>query len=316
MKIIGYGVIVTAVALGVAAALAATWFFLVGGILDLADGRTIAGGLGRIDEWNREYADRWGRTRLGLLKVFVLAPIALVIIALAVRVLLSLGRRLAGSAPKPEAPAPQATEPQGIPAQPETQVAEPELAPTAEVWDHSAHWDVPRLPAAPIPQPPADEAPADAAELPEVVAQPELVDLSSAAAIGDAISLRALTEGGTIVATIRDVVDPVGNLAGVGADRYVAVLLEVHNPGGGTFEDMPTGGSFVIGSDGERYRTGAQKMEPALREIRLEPGDRCEGYLSFKLPAGIRPAAFRFTPNLGLAPDTGEWALGDPAEIV
>ena len=113
MKIIGYGVIVTAVALGVAAALAATWFFLVGGILDLADGRTIAGGLGRIDEWNREYADRWGRTRLGLLKVFVLAPIALVIIALAVRVLLSLGRRLAGSAPKPEAPAPQATEPAG-----------------------------------------------------------------------------------------------------------------------------------------------------------------------------------------------------------
>ena len=107
-----------------------------------------------------------------------------------------------------------------------------------------------------------------------------------------------------------------GNPTEIGADRYVAVLLEVHNPGGGTFEDMPTGGAFVIGSDAESYRTGAQKMEPALREIRLEPGDRCEGYLSFKLPAGIRPAGFRFTPNLGLAPDTGEWALRDPAEVL
>lgn len=253
MKIIGYGVIVIAVALGVAAALAATWFFLVGGILDLADGRTISSGLGRIDEWNREYADRWGRTRLGLLKVFVIEPIALVIIALAARALVSFGRRLAGDARRPAVSEPHADELPGLPTGPETRVAEPEPPPPVEAWDHSPQWDVPPLPAALIPSPAAEEATRTPAELPEDVHEPELVDLAPAAGIGDTISLRALAGGGTIDATIRDVVDPVGSPTEIGADRYVAVLLEVHNPGGGTFEDMPTGGAFVIGSDAESY---------------------------------------------------------------
>ena len=79
---------------------------------------------------------------------------------------------------------------------------------------------------------------------------------------------------------------------------------------------MPTAGAFLIGDDGERYRTGAQKLEPALREIRLAAGERCEGYLSFKLPTGVSAAGFRFTPNLGLATDAGEWQLAGREVVI
>ena len=92
MKIVGYGVIALAVVVGIAAALAASWFLLVGGILDLADGRVVSSGIPRIDDWNSEYSDDWGRTRVGLLKVFVLEPIALVLIALVTRALIGAGR--------------------------------------------------------------------------------------------------------------------------------------------------------------------------------------------------------------------------------
>ncbi len=90
------------------------------------------------------------------------------------------------------------------------------------------------------------------------------------------------------------------------------MLLEVSNPGSQPFEDMPTGGALLVGSDGQVYRTAAQKQQPALREVRLGLRERCEGYLSFKLPGGVAPAEFRFTPNLGLAADTGEWQLYEP----
>jgi hypothetical protein len=31
--------------------------------------------------------------------------------------------------------------------------------------------------------------------------------------------------------------------------------------------------------------------------------------LTFRLPGDAEPSVFRFTPNLGVAPDSGEWDL-------
>ena len=337
MRILGYGLIGLAVVLGMAAALAVSWYLLVGGILDLADGRTVTSGIARIDEWNSQYAEEWGRTRVGLLKVFVLEPIALVLIALAARALVEAGRALVNRAPAP-APAIVATpvvaelapihepvtvaaaasapaapwtaaaragEPAASPFEPEPEQPEPEREPEAE--------------AEPVPEPmPEPMLPPE----PEHVAEPDPgTDLEPVPAggqsIGATIPLATMgADGGTIAVTLLDVLDPVGRASPDRPDRYVAVRLAVENDGSAQFDDMPTAGAFLIGDDGERYRTGAQKLEPALREIRLAAGERCEGYLSFKLPTGVSAAGFRFTPNLGLSTDAGEWQLAGREVVI
>jgi len=312
MKVIGYGVMAIAVVLGAAAALALTWFFLVGGILDLADGRVLTSGLARVDEWNREYADRWGRTRLGLVKIFVLEPLAIVLVTLVTRALLRLGRALVRQ-PAREAPAPPAVVPpadeQPAPAGPEPE-SEPDPAPEptpeealVEPWDEPSGWELPPLPAAIGPEPASEAAPS-----PEMPPEP-VVPAAETATGGEAISIPTLTSGATLEVSVRAFVDPIGSPPPDAAERYVAVLVEIRNAGQAAFDDLPTGGAFVIGSDDARYRTGAQRLEPALREISLAAGERCEGYLSFKLPVDVRPVGFRYTPNMGLAPETGEWEL-------
>lgn len=338
MKIVGYGVIALAVVVGIAAALAASWFLLVGGILDLADGRVVSSGIPRIDDWNSEYSDDWGRTRVGLLKVFVLEPIALVLIALVTRALIGAGRALVRrAAPAPSQPVPAdvpvaaavapapdlvavgaplpASSPPTWGADDDAGTREPEPIPDTEQWPEPVAEAEP--PAEPAPEPEPVFEPVPFLEE-EPVFEPDPVVVASAAAVapsdlpslGATIPLETMrAEHETIEVTLLEVVDPVGAASPNRPDRYVAVRLAVEKSGSGQFEDMPTAGAFLVGADGERYRTGAQKVEPALREIRLSAGERCDGYLSFKLPAGIAPASFRFTPNLGLASETGEWQL-------
>jgi hypothetical protein len=326
VRILGYGLIGLAVVLGTAAALAVSWYLLVGGILDLADGRTVTSGIARIDEWNSQYAEEWGRTRVGLLKVFVLEPIVLVLIALAARALVEAGRALVNRAPA-RAPAIAATPVAELePIHEPVAVAEPASAPAAP-WTAAATAGEPA--ASPFEPEPEPETEAETEPVPEPmlppepehVAEPEQVagpdpgtDLEPVPAggqsIGATIPLATMgADGGTIAVTLLDVLDPVGRASPDRPDRYVAVRLAVENDGSAQFDDMPTAGAFLIGDNGERYRTGAQKLEPALREIRLAAGERCEGYLSFKLPTGVSAAGFRFTPNLGLATDAGEWQL-------
>ncbi len=328
MRILGYGLIGLAVVLGTAAALAVSWYLLVGGILDLADGRTVTSGIARIDEWNSQYAEEWGRTRVGLLKVFVLEPIALVLIALAARALVEAGRALVNRAPAP-APAIAATPvvAELAPIHEPATVAAAASAPAAP-WTAAAGAGEPAAsPFEPEPEPEPEREPEAEAEpacrspccrrSPSTwhpSPSPGPTDLEPVPAggqsIGATIPLATMgADGGTIAVTLLDVLDPVGRASPDRPDRYVAVRLAVENDGSAQFDDMPTAGAFLIGDDGERYRTGAQKLEPALREIRLAAGERCEGYLSFKLPTGVSAAGFRFTPNLGLATDAGEWQL-------
>jgi hypothetical protein len=347
MRIIGHGLIVLAVVVGVAAALAVSWYFLLGGILDLAGGRSLSSGIGRIDDWNAEYVEKWGRTRVGLLKVFVLEPIALVLIALAARALAAAGRALVDRAPERRARpadvpalaaaplAASADEPIGeiSPVRtpepvlalseqdpyepPPVWVPEPE-PPAAEPLARSEPEFPPEPPPPPEPEPlpepdplPPEPAPLPEPEpppVPEPEPEPRPALSPGIVRAGDTLALRTL-EGAPVDVTVVETTDPVGAVVPGREDRYVAVRMRVENPGATTFEDMPTGGALVVGDDGERYRTAAQKAEPALREIKLAPGESCDGFLTFKLPVGVQPAGFRFTPNLGLGPETGEWAL-------
>ena len=69
-------------------------------------------------------------------------------------------------------------------------------------------------------------------------------------------------DDGMIAVTLLDVLDSVGRASPDRPDRYVAVRLAVENDGSAQFDDMPTAGGFLIGDNGERYRTGRRSSSP------------------------------------------------------
>lgn len=287
LKIIGYGWTTLAVLAGVSLCLLAAWPLLVGGGFDLAGGRVLETQIGRLDELNREYRGEWGAFQVGLLKIFILEPVMILVVALATRALASVGLALARRTGPASGAAPR------LPALTGTIPAETVAAPEAG------------LPVETV-----------AALEPEVAAEAAGANArgarSSACRVGEAVVLRGIDrERSRVETTLLEVVDPVP--AGAGASneghRYVALHLRLRNAGDVPFEDLPTGGAVLIGDDGRGYRAARHRMQPALGEVRITPGQSCDGFLTFEVPEGAALRAFRFTPNVGVSGDSGEWDL-------
>lgn len=312
MSVIGRTVQVASITLGVAIFLAAAWPLAVGGVADLASAGPISTGIAPIDGFDDELRADWGELELGLLKLLVLLPIALLLAAVIARGGIALGRSLrARSRPHQEA-RPPAT----IPAVSETPEAQAAIATPEESVATPAPVVVHEVP---VPRPEPDEAPPEVAPVaaPAPSGQATVAPVASTGhvdgllPVGETVTLHGIDREQTVVeVTLEDVGTlPAAAPTPAGSEQLLTVLLRLRNVGAALYVDYPTGGASIVCSDGTLLRPARHRREPALREIRLQPGEQVEGFLTFELPddPGIR--SLRFALDVGVAPESAAWEV-------
>lgn len=93
--------------------------------------------------------------------------------------------------------------------------------------------------------------------------------------------------------------------------RWVAVRIEISNPGGPTYRETPAEASRLIDTDGNVYAAWASDpVRPGFGgTASVRAGGFIRGFVSFSVPLAATPVSYRFTPDARTAPDTGEWRL-------
>jgi hypothetical protein len=131
------------------------------------------------------------------------------------------------------------------------------------------------------------------------------------APVGDTVTLHGVDRERTVVeVTVDDVQALPVELAGaVPGDRLLTVLLRLRNVGEGPYVDYPTGGARIVCADGTLLRPARHRREPALREVRLEPGEEIAGFLTFELPEAADALSVRFALDVGVASESAAWDL-------
>jgi hypothetical protein len=269
--------------------------------------------VGAINDLDDELRADWGEREVGLLKVFVLLPLALLLASVIARGGIALGRSLrtrARARPPRAAPRPAPTAPLPAAAQPEpepTAVVPEAAAPVAAAVPEPAATRAEAAPAPPRPKPATASAFVPVAPPPE----PAPAEEEGLVPIGHPVTLHGIDRERTVVeVTVSDAQalppDPPGLAP---PERVLTVRLRLHNLGEATYVDYPTGGARVVCTDGTHLRPARHRREPALREVRLEPGDETEGFLSFELPEAADPLRLQFALDVGVAPETAAWRL-------
>lgn len=154
--------------------------------------------------------------------------------------------------------------------------------------------------------PPALE-PVSPAPVPGVTAPPP----TRSTAIGSRLTLRR-GDGSAIDVNAIEVVDPArGRVVPPEGTRWVAVRIEISNPGGPAYTETPADGARMIDAEGNVYAGWSDDpVRPGFGgDITIRTGDFERAFVSFSLPDGVRPHAVRFTPESRTAPETGEWRL-------
>ncbi len=141
-------------------------------------------------------------------------------------------------------------------------------------------------------------------------------DAKASAKLGDAITLTGNT-GQKVSVTAGKVVDPVkatdGYSTPASGSRYVAVQFVIANKGDGAYDDSPSNGAKVADADGQQFeaaimvdKTSAGPSLPS--QVKVAPGGKAQGYLTFELPKGSKVAAVQFSMDSGFG-ETGEWKV-------
>lgn len=139
------------------------------------------------------------------------------------------------------------------------------------------------------------------------------------AAVGDSITLTGqdhqltvtLTKWSTSVSSTDGVTGPEPG------KTWVAGQFEIKNTGSSAYSDNPNNCVQVADASGQRFPativTGInvdQRSAPVMTaDMKLAPGDKALGWITFEVPAGTKIATVQFTPNSGMADQTGQWAF-------
>jgi hypothetical protein len=136
------------------------------------------------------------------------------------------------------------------------------------------------------------------------------------ARIGEPVTLAA--QGApSLSATAVRVVDPAAPadrlLPPDGGTRFVAVQFLLTNVGRSTYHDDPGLGARLIDTHDQQYNSELAETAagPSMTDnVRIGPGSRARGFVTFQLPLGARPSRIQFTLDSGDGPQTAEWHLG------
>jgi hypothetical protein len=94
--------------------------------------------------------------------------------------------------------------------------------------------------------------------------------------------------------------------------RYVAARWTIENVGATDYESSPWNGTFIIGSDGERYdialvgSVSSGTLFPAL--VKINGGSKASGWIVYQVPVGAEITSVQFSTDSGFG-QTGEWSL-------
>jgi hypothetical protein len=93
------------------------------------------------------------------------------------------------------------------------------------------------------------------------------------------------------------------------ARRLTGVMLEIQNAGRKPISDTPSIGALLITVDGQELDAFSGLTGPHIMgEVWIAPGDERRGWICFKASKGSADR-FRFTPDSGVADQSGEWLL-------
>jgi len=70
-------------------------------------------------------------------------------------------------------------------------------------------------------------------------------------------------------------------------------------------------GAVLIDSKSQQYDPDiTDPVGPGIgSSVKIAPGDKRVGYISFEVPDGTKLTQFQFTLDSGFGPDTGQWEL-------
>lgn len=175
-----------------------------------------------------------------------------------------------------------------------------------------------------------DDGEAGAGALPEITAPP--------ASTASAEPAEPVPPGGTVMlrngadelaVTVRRIVDAAPphprsyrDEELVGA-RLVAVELVVANRGGDTSRVLDTATAVLVGAGGEEVAPAAARTDGCAElgpTVRLLAGDARSGCVTFEVPDGVVPVAFRLRAALAPSAPTARWDLAaapleEPVEV-
>jgi hypothetical protein len=135
--------------------------------------------------------------------------------------------------------------------------------------------------------------------------------------IGDTITLHGMQDGSKLTATLVKWVDPARGgdefTTPDSGKRFVAAQLRLTDVGTTVYDDSPSNGVQVADTEGQRFDSDISDVSagPSMApEVKLSPGDRTLGYISFQVPKTSKVASLQFTLDSGFADQTGEWHIG------
>ena len=135
------------------------------------------------------------------------------------------------------------------------------------------------------------------------------------AKVGDTITLHGYEEGEQMAVTVTRLYDPAGAEQYFGPRRgrkYVAVDLVLKNTGTKAYNDSPGNGATLLDSANHGYTENLSETTSCQSigsSIKIAPGSKRAGCLTFEIPKTAKPAVFQFTLDSGFADVTGEWQL-------
>ena len=135
--------------------------------------------------------------------------------------------------------------------------------------------------------------------------------------VGDTLSLTGNTDGEKLDVTVVKIVDPAPpkddyNQPSAGT-RFVSLELRFKNTGTVTYKDSVLMGASLADAGGHSYNPSLSDSAagPPIpnAQINVAPGETADGFITFEVPTGQKPAGFKFTMDSGFASDTGAWQI-------
>ncbi|MGW7001405.1 DUF4352 domain-containing protein [Streptomyces sp. NPDC054933] len=137
------------------------------------------------------------------------------------------------------------------------------------------------------------------------------------ASVGDSLTLTGQTSGNQLTVTLKQWSTSVQGSNDFESPQpgktWVAGQFEIKNTGSNAYSDSPSNCVQAADASGQRFpatiATGISNGPLMTSDMKLAPGDKALGWIVFEVPTGTKVATVQFTPNSGMADQTGQWAV-------
>ncbi|NUR51250.1 MAG: hypothetical protein HOV71_24250 [Hamadaea sp.] len=134
--------------------------------------------------------------------------------------------------------------------------------------------------------------------------------------LGDTLTLTGDVTGDVVAVTPMKVADPAtaaddGSQPAAGS-KLVGVQFRLQNAGSSVYSDAPDNCATLIDAAGQRFSPTIADITAGPRfpgVVTVNPGGSALGWITFSIPSAAQVTGVQFTPDSGVATETGEWTL-------